>query len=88
LSFKTWKSVFTNVRFRPGRQNRKTRSTLSVRRTLTGVKLNNNWTQFSRPEIFGSVIKILSRNYTKRKVFRLCLFCEKLRFINLLSVRA
>jgi len=21
-------------------------------RTLTGVKLNNNWTQYSRPEIF------------------------------------
>jgi len=32
-------------------------------------------------KFFGSVTKALSRNYTKRKVFRLCLFCEKLRFI-------
>jgi len=50
-------------------------------RTLTGVKLNNNRTQYSRPEIFWHVTKALSRKYTKREVFRLCLFCEKLRFI-------
>jgi len=29
----------------------------------------------------GSVTKALSRNYTKRKVFRLCLFSEILWFI-------
>jgi len=50
--------------------------------TLTGVKLNNNRTQYSRPPIFGSITKTLNRNYTKRKVFRLYLFCEKLRFIH------
>jgi len=32
-------------------------------------------------QFFGSVTKTLSRNYTKRKVFRLCLFYELLRFI-------
>jgi len=50
-------------------------------RTLTGVKLNNNRTQYSSPEFFGSVTKSLILNYTKRKVFKLCLFCEKLQFI-------
>jgi len=32
-------------------------------------------------QFFGSVTKALSRNYTKRQVFRLCLCCEILRFI-------
>jgi len=50
-------------------------------RTLTGVKLNNNRTQYSRTAIFfGIITKALRRNYTKRKVFRFCLFCGKLRF--------
>jgi len=52
------------------------------RYTLTGLKLNNNLTQYSRLTIFGSVTKTLSRNYTKRKVFPKCTFCEKLRFIH------
>jgi len=43
-------------------------------RTLTGVKLNNNWTHYSRPAMFGSVTKALSRNYTNRNLFRLCFF--------------
>jgi len=33
-------------------------------------------------KFFGSATKTLSRNYTKRNVFRLCLFGEKLRFIH------
>jgi len=45
-------------------------------RTLNGVKFNNNWGL----AIFGSVTMALSRNYTKRKVFRLCLFSEIFRF--------
>jgi len=32
-------------------------------------------------QFFGSVTKILNCNYTKCKIFRLCLFCEKLRLI-------
>jgi len=43
-------------------------------RTFTGIKLNNNWTQYSRPGIFRSATKALSRNYTKRKDFRWCLY--------------
>jgi len=30
------------------------------------VKLNNNRTQYSRQQFFGSITKALSRNYTKR----------------------
>jgi len=46
----------------------------------TSVKLNNNRIQYSRPEIFWQCNKTLCLN--KREVFRLCLFCEKLRFIH------
>jgi len=50
--------------------------------TLTGVKLKNNQTQYPSPEIFWQCTKALIWNYTKRKVFRLCLFCEKSQFIH------
>jgi len=33
-------------------------------------------------QYFASVTKVLSRNFTRRKFFRLCQFCEILRFIN------
>jgi len=39
-------------------------------RSLTGVKLNNNRTQYTRTSIFDSATKTLSLNYTKCKVFR------------------
>jgi len=48
---------------------------LKTWRTLIGVKLNNNRTQYSSSEIFWQCIQD-----TKRKIFSLCLFCEKLRF--------
>jgi len=47
-------------------------------RTLTGVKLNKTEPSTLGQQFFGSVTKTLSQNYTMRKVFRLCLFCEKL----------
>jgi len=50
-------------------------------RTLTGVKLNKTEPSTLVQQFFGSVTKALSRKYSKRTVFRLCLFCEKLRFI-------
>jgi len=50
-------------------------------RTLTGVKLNTTETSTLGQQFFDSVTKVLSRNYTKRKVFRLYLFSEILRFI-------
>jgi len=49
--------------------------------TLTGEKLNKTELSTLGQKFFCSVIKAQSRNYTKHKVFRLCLFCEKLRFI-------
>jgi len=64
------------------RQPASIRPGLHLAYTLTGVKLNNNRTQYSiGQQFFGSVTKALSRNYIKRKVFRLCLFFEMLRFI-------
>jgi len=43
-------------------------------RTLSGVELNNNWTQ----QFFGSVTVALSLNYTRGKSFRICLFMRYL----------
>jgi len=49
-------------------------------RTFTGVKLNKNRTQYSRLAIFGSLSKALS--YTRRKVFGISEFYEKMGFIH------
>jgi len=49
-------------------------------RTLTGVKLNNNFTQYSSPEMFWQCNQGTEPELHKRKIFRLRLFCEKLRF--------
>jgi len=58
-------------------------------RTLTGVKLNNNWThQYSSPEIFGNATKALSRNYTKHKFSDYVYFVRNYDLLILLSVQA
>jgi len=60
-----------------------------ISRTLTGIKLNNNRTQYSIVQkFFGSMSKTLVRNYTKRKVFRLCLILWELTIYSFCSVPA
>jgi len=49
-------------------------------RTLTGVKLKTTEPSILAQQFFGSVTNTLNRNYTKRKVFRLCLFYESENF--------
>jgi len=51
-------------------------------RLCTGVSWITTELNTLGQKLFGNVTKALSRNYTKRNVFRLCLFCEKLRFIH------
>jgi len=55
-----------------------------VYNTFTGVKLNNNRNQYSRPAIVWQCNQSLdlSLNYTVRKIFGLCTFYEKIGFIH------